>query len=147
MVSYEYYSINKMIILVILLVSFSGALCAQNITLEVDQEAPEPSKIILPFVFHTEALQTAYGVFLAGSGHFQPQASVFGAAFATTNDTVAGFIGMQDIQFPFARRLFLTLYGSKGESLDFADSNKEDLTQKAGKIFLKARKKLDDLLS
>ena len=115
MVSYEYYSINKMIILVILLVSFSGALCAQNITLEVDQEAPEPSKIILPFVFHTEALQTAYGVFLGGSGHFQPQASVFGAAFATTNDTVAGFIGMQDIQFPFARRLFLTLYGSKGD--------------------------------
>lgn len=105
----------RILIQILLLSSIAKMSYAQNIKLDVGEEAPEPSKLILPYVLHTESLDTAYGVFFGGSGHFQPQASVFATAFATTNDTVAGFIGMQDIQFPFAKRLFLTLYGSKGD--------------------------------
>lgn len=104
----------RKIILVLLLFSINGLSHSQNISLEVGQKTQESSKLILPYAFHTEALQTAYGVFLGESGHFQPQTSAFVTAYATSNDSVAGFVGIKDIQFPFARRLFLTLYGSKG---------------------------------
>ena len=127
--------IIQRLILAVLLTPFVKVSYSQNITLEVGQEDPEPSSIILPFAFHTESLDTALGAFLGGSGHFQPQSSVFASVFTTTNDSVAGFFGVHDAQLPFAKRLFLTLRGSKGyytNQLVYAGFNSTDPNDRAG---------------
>ena len=46
--------IIQRLILAVLLTPFVKVSYSQNITLEVGQEDPEPSSIILPFAFHTE---------------------------------------------------------------------------------------------
>ena len=87
---------------------------SQNITLEVGQVEKEPTTLILPFVLYSKSLEAAVGLSALGSGHLQPQASIFGAAFTTSNESNAFFIALDDAQIPFAKRLFATFYASTG---------------------------------
>jgi hypothetical protein len=70
---------------------------------------------MLPFVFNTEALDTAYGIAGGTTGYFQPQMSTFAAIMGSTNDTVALFLSVNDYQFRSLPRLFATLTGSIGD--------------------------------
>jgi hypothetical protein len=91
---------------------------AQNIILDVGQEKPEPRWLILPYVFHTESLQTAYGIAGGTSGYLQPQMGSFAAIMGTTNSSAAAFLAISDYQLPFLKRGFIDFKGSAGYYTD-----------------------------
>ncbi|MGF1758746.1 BamA/TamA family outer membrane protein [Photobacterium sagamiensis] len=97
---------------------FSVTVYSQDIRLEIGEEEPVPHWITLPFLFHTESLDTAYGLAGGTSGYFQPQMSTFGAIMDTTNDSRGLFISIKDYQFQSLPRLFATFTGSIGDWTD-----------------------------
>lgn len=94
------------------------AIHAQDIRRDVAETENDPSWILLPFVFQTESLDTAYGISAGTSGYFQPQMSTFVAVMGSTNDTLALFLSINDYQFQSLPRLFATFTGSIGDWTD-----------------------------
>lgn len=62
-------------------------LSAQIIALDPDMRVDDPRTGWLPYLFATDALGTAVGVAGFSSGNFQPQSSLVGTGFFTTNDS------------------------------------------------------------
>ena len=91
---------------------------AQNIILDVGQEKPEPRWLILPYAFHAESLQTAYGIAGGTSGFIQPQMATFAALMGTSNSSAAAFLVILDYQLPFLKRGFIGFKGSAGYYTD-----------------------------
>lgn len=94
---------------------FGVAAQSQDIRLDVGETEHDPTWLMLPFVFHTESLDTAYGIAGGTTGYYQPQMSTFAAVMGTTNDTVALFLTVNDYQFRSLPRLFATFTGSIGD--------------------------------
>lgn len=119
-------------ILFICLISITHA---QNIILDVGQKKPEPRWLILPYVFHTESLETAYGIAGGTSGVLQPQMASFAALLGTTNSSAAVFLAISDYQLPFLKRGFIEFKGSLGYYTDarvYAGFNSDFPGERAG---------------
>lgn len=91
---------------------------SQDIRLDVGETEHHPRWLMLPFLFHSESLDTAYGLSGGTTGYFQPQMSTFAAVMGTTNDTTAFFLSVNDYQFQSLPRLFATFTGSIGDWTD-----------------------------
>ena len=94
---------------------FSAAANSQDIRLDVGETERDPTWLVMPFLFNTEALDTAYGIAGGTTGYFQPQMSTFAAVMGSTNDTVALFLSVNDYQFQSLPRMFATMTGSLGD--------------------------------
>ncbi len=119
----------------ILFVCLTSITHAQNIILDVGQEKPEPRWLILPYVFHTESLQTSYGIAGGTSGYLQPQMGSFAALLGTTNESAAAFLAISDYQLPFLKRGFIDFRGSVAHYTDsrvYAGFNSGFPGQRAG---------------
>jgi hypothetical protein len=90
----------------------------QDIRLDVGDTKPDRRWVVLPFVFATESLETAYGISGGTSGFYQPQMSTFVAVMGSSNDTTAMFLSINDYQFQSLPRLFATFTGSIGDWTD-----------------------------
>ena len=97
---------------------FGIAAHGQDIRLDVGETDIEPRWLVLPFLFTTESLQTAYGISGGTSGFHQDQMSTFAAMMGSTNNTTALFLAVNNYQFQFLPRLFATFLGSKGNWTD-----------------------------
>lgn len=81
-------------------------LSAQDIYLEKGQK-PEPKFVVVPYVFYNESLEFGAGPALVSSGFPQPQMSIVGTGFFTTNGSRAFFLLGSGMQMPLLDRLFL----------------------------------------
>jgi len=91
----------------------------------------------LPYAFSTDTLGTTIGAAAFSTGKFrQPQSSLFGTAFASSNDSW-GIVGaVNNIRLPGAQRRFLDsflLVGHFADSRFYVDLDKNTSQAKAGK--------------
>ena len=82
----------------------------QDIRLDVGDTKPDRRWVVLPFVFSTDSLQTAYGISGGTSGFYQPQMSTFVAVLGSSNDTTAMFLSINDYQFQGSTTIVRDIY-------------------------------------
>ncbi len=100
---------NKKPVLKILLVTFLLSpmqLYAQIVALDRGMRLEERRTGWLPYAFSTDALGTAFGVGAFSAGNYQPQSSLVGTAFVTTNDSALGSAALSNIRLGGSRLFF-----------------------------------------
>lgn len=102
----------------ILTVGLCPSATGQHVALDLDQEQPKPTWLVLPFVFYTESFEFTFGAVGGTSGLVQPQMGAYAALLGTSNDTYAGYALLNDFQIPFLKRLFIDFAGSVGHFTD-----------------------------
>ena len=80
---------------------------AQVVALDQGQSIDEKRTGWLPYIFATDSLGTALGAGGFTAGTIQPQASVFGTVFVTSNESALLFGSLNDLQLGRDSRLFL----------------------------------------
>lgn len=110
-------SIKNFFLLAVVLLCCSSVY-SRNIVLDVEQKEMEPRWLVLPYFFHTETLDTAYGIGGGTSGYLQPQMGSFITVLGSTNDTKAVFWAVKEYQLPLQKRLFIDFVGSAGDWTD-----------------------------
>ena len=110
---------------------------AQTIALDPGQRPEDERNGWLPYAFSTDTLGTTIGAAAFSTGKFrQPQSSLFGTAFASSNDSW-GIVGaVNNIRLPGAQRRFLDsflLVGHFADSRFYVDLDKNTSQAKAGK--------------
>ncbi len=85
---------------------FPLQLHAQNVALDKDMSIDEKRTGWLPYAFATDSLGTAIGVAAFSSGQFQPQSSLFGTVFATSNESALAALALSDVRFGGSRWFF-----------------------------------------
>lgn len=71
----------------VVLMSAAWPTYSQVVTLDQGQSIDETRRGFIPYLFATESLGTAVGAAAFSAGNFQPQASLFGTAFVTSNES------------------------------------------------------------
>jgi outer membrane protein assembly factor BamA len=79
---------------------------AQVVVLDRGMTIDEKRTGWLPYIFATDSLGTALGAAAFASGNFQPQSSIFGAAFVTSNESALLSGALNNIQFGDSRWFF-----------------------------------------
>ena len=100
-----------------------------------DTDRVEPRKLILPYIFATEALEVAMGAAVGASAWPQEQSSLFGIGLGTTNSSWAIYLLGTSLQLPAGERLFLDFSASVGWYTDqraYIDGNPEYPDSRAG---------------
>ncbi|WP_027183722.1 BamA/TamA family outer membrane protein [Desulfovibrio inopinatus] len=81
-------------------------------------EDGEPEKsgraLALPYAFHSDSLDVAYGVAGGMSGYFQRQSSLAVAVLGSSNNSYAAYLLLNDFRIPFLDRLFFDVNASVG---------------------------------
>ena len=106
-------------ILVPLPVLSASIALAQNVALDSDQLFGDAQSGWLPYAFSTDSMGNTLGVAAFTAGKLQPQSSLFGSAYASSNDSW-GLVGaMRNIRLPSESRVFLDTFLFAGH---FSDS-------------------------
>ncbi|BAO44245.1 BamA/TamA family outer membrane protein [Thiolapillus brandeum] len=115
---------EKILVLSSLLLCLAGNAGADYITLDESEKYGETRWGAVPYAFKTEALGTAVGAAAYVGGINQPQSSLVGAAFTTSNDSwlIAG--ALNNFRFDNLDRWFFDLYAQGSHFTDqrFYDS-------------------------
>ena len=80
---------------------------AQVVALDQGQSIDEKRTGWLPYIFATDSLGTALGVGGVTAGTLQPQTSLFGTAFVTSNESALLFGSLSDLRLGQDSRFFL----------------------------------------
>jgi len=84
------------------------AAAAQMLILDKDAEAEaEPEGFVLPYAFHSDVLDLAFGAVAGKRGILQPQAGAFLNLIGGTNGSWVGHLYGDGFRTPFSERLFL----------------------------------------
>ena len=114
----------------------SGAVRSQDIALDPGKTIDETRNGWLPYAFASDSIETAAGAAVFTSGGFnQPQFSLFGTGFASTNDTWAAVGAANNYLIPGTERLFLDAYLLLGHFTDsryYVDLDRNPKEIKAG---------------
>jgi len=94
---------SKLIHLGIALLLLPMQLHAQTVALDRGMSIDERRTGWLPYLFATDSLGTAVGVAGFSAGTIQPQASLFGAAFVTSNDSALVMASLNNIRLGGSR--------------------------------------------
>ncbi len=105
-------------VFVIVLLALSGGVAAASITLDEDEEYGKTRWGLLPFVFSTDSLGTAYGVGGFISGVNQPQSSLTAAAFSTSNDSWLVAASLRNFRFDGLDRWFFDIFALNAHYTD-----------------------------
>ena len=118
------------------LLSVAPVAYAQDIALDPGQKIDDPRSGWLPYAFSTDSMSTGAGAAIFTSGNFsQPQFSLFGTGFATTNDSWAVVGAANNYRIPGTERLFLDSYLLLGHFTDsryYVDLDRNPKDIKAG---------------
>jgi hypothetical protein len=109
---------------------------AQTVALDPGQRLEDERAGWLPYAFSTDSLGTTVGAAAFSSGKFrQPQSSLFGTAFASSNESW-GIVGaLNNLKLPGTQRLFLDsflLVGHFTDSRFYSDLDRDPSQAKAG---------------
>lgn len=109
---------------------------AQNVALDPGQRLEDERTGWLPYAFSTDSLGTTVGAAAFSSGKFgQPQSSLFGTAFGSSNDSW-GIVGaLNNLKLPGTRRLFadtFVLIGHFTDSRFYSDLDQDPTQIRAG---------------
>jgi hypothetical protein len=109
---------------------------AQTVALDPGQRLEDERQGWLPYAFATDSMGTTIGAAAFSSGIFkQPQSSLFGTAFASSNNSW-GIVGaVNNVKLPGTRRLFFDsflLVGHFSDSRYYIDLDKDPTKPKAG---------------
>jgi len=109
---------------------------AQSVALDPGQTLEEERNGWLPYAFSTDSIGTAVGAAAFSSGRFhQPQSSIFGTAFASSNESWAAAGSLNNVRVPGTQRLFLDsflLLGHFTDSRYYIDLDQDPNEFKAG---------------
>ena len=111
------------------------SLPAQEIVLDKGMTIEEPREGWLPFAFATESLGTAVGMTAFSAGNLQPQTSLVGGGFATSNGSFAAAGAFNNYLIPNTSRLFLDSFLLLGHYTDerfYVDLDHDPSQVKAG---------------
>ncbi len=117
-----------------LFAGFSMQSAAQIVALDEGQSIDEERSGWLPYIFSTDSLGTALGVGGFLSGNIQPQASIFGTGFATSNDSALLSGSMNNFRFGNSRFFWdaFLLVDHFTDQRFYADLDLDPLQPKAG---------------
>lgn len=110
----------------LLTVVISGPAFADMIIRKVDEEKPKPRLLVLPYVFHTEAMGWAYGIGVIATGYWQEQFTFGGTILGSTRDAFASYIQFKDFQLPIYKRIFFNLRATSGRYHNLRSYNEDN---------------------
>lgn len=94
----------------LLLCVFSSIVSASSITLDENEEYGDTRWGLLPYLFSTDSLATAYGVGGFISGVHQPQSNLTATVFSTNNDSWLVAAGLGNFRFNGMDRWFFDIF-------------------------------------
>jgi hypothetical protein len=122
-----------------LLASLLTSVAASGQAILIDKDAagtPEGRRaFLIPYAFHSDSLDTAFGLAAGGRGILQEQSSVVLNLVAGTNGSFVGYLFGEGFELPWSDRLFLSpriMAGDYGEIDSFQDGNPEFPDERAG---------------
>ena len=90
--------------MVLISITMSAPVLSQDVALDRGQKIDEKRTGWLPYIFATDALGTAIGIGgFTASGKKQPQASLFGTAFVTSNESALASVSWNNYRFGKSR--------------------------------------------
>ncbi len=115
---------KKLLALSSLLLCLAGNVIADYITLDESEEYGDTRWGAVPYAFSTETLGTAVGAAAYVGGIRQPQSSLVGAAFTTSNDSWLMAGALNNFRFDNMERWFFDIYAQGSHFTDqrFYDS-------------------------
>ena len=117
------------------LIGLAVPLQAQEIVLDKGMTVDEPRSGWLPYAFATESLGTAAGLVGFAAGNLQPQTSLVGGGFATSNGSYAVAGAFNNYLLPKTERLFVDSFLMLGHYTDerfYVDLDQNPNQVKAG---------------
>jgi len=90
---------------------------------------------LIPYAFHSDVLDLAFGLAAGGRGIFQEQTAVVLNLVAGTNGSFVGYLFGEGFELPWSDRLFFSpriMAGDYGEIDSFQDGNPDFLDERAG---------------
>lgn len=131
------YKINVIIIIIAVMeaVYADKPFAQEVIVTEGKEDVPVKSVLIVPFAFHSDTLGLSVGATAGARGWLQPQATLRGTVVGADTGSKYLFLGAEDLQFPWTRRLFVDVNFSIGEfsQIDiYQDGNPDYTDETAG---------------
>jgi len=83
---------------------FSAPAFTASVTTQVERDGKATRDwVALPYIFHSETLETAVGAGIGASGYFQPQSSSFATVLGSSNDSWLAIAAGNDFQWNKSR--------------------------------------------
>lgn len=120
---------------VFVLLMLAGQCYAVNIAIDKDEKIEDARSGWLPYAFRTDSLGTAVGVGFFSAGRNQPQSSIVGTGYVTSNDSQLLMGALTNLQLVGSGRVFFDIFGLVGHFTDqrfYVDLDHDPTQAKAG---------------
>ena len=123
----------------LLLASLLTSVAAGGQAILIDKDAAGTTEarrgFLIPYAFHSDVFDTAFGLAAGRRGLLQEQTGVVLNLVAGTNGSLVGYLFGEGFELPWSDRLFLSpriMAGDYGEIDSFQDGNPGFLDERAG---------------